>query len=150
MQFCPLATRGRQRLMNVSWASSLSILPFQALRGSHSHIDAQETEEGCRLFSIPRMLLHALSTEEKAVCSPPQGSSVLHPGKRERRGAWPSLPPPDSALNVDPHSPAQVWNSASSPLGCFSASDLGLLLIPGSPPLDRVPKPHLVTCSIVV
>lgn len=84
-------------------------------------------------------------------------SALLHKAplfctlEREREGEpGPHYPLPDSALNVDPHSPAQVWNSASSPLGCFSASDLDLLLIPGSPSLARVPKPHLVTCSIVV
>lgn len=85
----------------------------------------------------------------------PRGSSVLHLA-RETEGtlassqAGPHLPLPEPALKLGPHSSASVWDWASSPLCCFSASDLDLLLIPGSPPVARVPTPRLVTCSRVV
>lgn len=84
----------------------------------------------------------------------PQGSSVLHSGKGDRGdpGAEPGPhhPLPEPALKLSPHSSSRVWDSASSPFGCLLASDLALLLIPGSSPLAWVPNPGLVTCSIVI
>ena len=143
MQFYLLATRERQKLKSESFSSLLLIFPCIPWERGGTYIDAHRMKEDAAFSpSIPQ----DTNFPRKKTLPLPQVPCVLYLGKGRKKGpwcrGWPSPTPcPACPKSGPPDCSVGVWDSASSPLGCFSASDLSLLLIPESPPRAWMPDP---------
>lgn len=98
------------------------------------------TQERCHPYPPPLPgMIHAPAREGKNLPAPlPLGSSGLYPGKKEVADSVAEIRPRDPlsapTLRLGRSQLCPVWVRHPVPLCCFSASDLGLFLIPGSHP----------------